>query len=124
MRCAPDNLCRELRKWTLRSWRTGLSGVHQTIWPTVGNSFPNGRQQLFSTVDLCGRGTGYVRCAPDCLMCSPTEKSGFCPTTRIEVGAYEYPPSRAFEVCGAQETYPKHRGTILRAPQMHKRTIR
>jgi hypothetical protein len=35
---------------TLRHCSTGLSGVHRTVWPTVGYDFINGRLLPTSTI--------------------------------------------------------------------------
>jgi hypothetical protein len=70
VRCAPDRLRRGARNQALSGCSTGLSGVHRTVWVTVGSNVDCYKPQLSADVarepdsEQCLSGVHQtVRCA-------------------------------------------------------------
>jgi hypothetical protein len=94
-------------QWALSGCSTELSGVHQTVWVTVGSNGGCYRLQRLADVAGTEQWAMLVWCAPDCPVHPSTESCCFCPTTIFEGGCYKY-PQPAISRCGNTSNIPRH----------------
>jgi hypothetical protein len=105
VRCAPDcpvgqpdSLRRGSRRQVPSGYNTGLSGVHRTVWVTIGS---NSRLLQATTVGWRGRHqimNSTMSGAHQTVRSARRQKAAaFCPTARNGVGAYKYHPNRPFQ---------------------------